>query len=345
MEVQVQTHGRPAHEVCLLTEWNAREDQARWKVSSIVSVVLHIIGLLVVIFVPLGGLNSPQEFKGSMASEKITPLIAPPRELTQTEPNQGKVGKEFTLDNLLPRPKIFIPPSPRAFEPSAPAPRPRPTMPEPPKLETSLPPAQLPPAPGVPAAPPPPQIQAQEKPKIALENLGAPAGAGTSTGQPKLKVPSTSVDEAAQAVSRGRGSVGGTVVSDIGPMPGIGESMRLPAAPAKTGSTLELLSDPMGVDFHPYLIRILATVKRNWWAVMPESAKMGLRGRVGIMFAINRNGSVPKLVIATPSGTEALDIAAVAGISASNPFPPLPTEFKGDQIRLQFTFLYNARTN
>ena len=74
---------------------------------------------------------------------------------------------------------------------------------------------------------------------------------------------------------------------------------------------------------------------------MPEAARLGRRGKVGIQFAIARNGNVPKLVIVTNSGTDALDRAAVAGISASNPFPPLPTEFKGDQIRLQFNFAYN----
>jgi outer membrane biosynthesis protein TonB len=48
-------------------------------------------------------------------------------------------------------------------------------------------------------------------------------------------------------------------------------------------------------------------------------------------------------VIETPSGVEALDRAAVAGISASVPFPPLPSEFKGSEIRLQFAFKYNVR--
>ena len=43
-------------------------------------------------------------------------------------------------------------------------------------------------------------------------------------------------------------------------------------------SQVQLLSDPMGVDFKPYLIRVLATVKRNWFAVYPESARFGLRG-------------------------------------------------------------------
>jgi len=33
--------------------------------------------------------------------------------------------------------------------------------------------------------------------------------------------------------------------------------------------------------------------------------------------------------------------AALAGISASNPFPPLPAGFRGDQIRLQLSFFYN----
>ena len=32
---------------------------------------------------------------------------------------------------------------------------------------------------------------------------------------------------------------------------------------------------------------------------------------------------------------------AVAAIRSSEPFPPLPKEFTGDNIVLQFTFLYN----
>ena len=44
-----------------------------------------------------------------------------------------------------------------------------------------------------------------------------------------------------------------------------------------------------------------------------------------------------------PSGAEALDRAAVAGISASNPLPPLPTDYSGEVVRLQLTFLYNMQ--
>jgi len=149
--------------------------------------------------------------------------------------------------------------------------------------------------------------------------------------------------DAMRNVARG-GSSGGLMVGDTGQgIGGIGEGINLPPSPGKAGSALELLSDPEGVDFRPYLIRILSNVRRNWWAVMPESASLGRRGKVAIQFAISRDGRVPKLVIVSPSGADALDRAAVAGISASNPFPPLPSEYKGEQIRLQFTFTYNMR--
>ena len=62
---------------------------------------------------------------------------------------------------------------------------------------------------------------------------------------------------------------------------------------------------------------------------------------MAIQFSIARDGKVPKLVIETSSGTDPLDRAAVAGISASTPFPPLPSDFKGDKIVLQFNFSYN----
>ncbi len=135
---------------------------------------------------------------------------------------------------------------------------------------------------------------------------------------------------------------GGLSVGDSGDdltlLPGINQAQ----SKGRMGSNLQLLSDANGFDFKPYLLQVLASVRRNWIAVIPQSASMGRRGQVLIQFIIDRHGAVPKLVIATSSGTEAFDRAAVAGVSASNPFPPLPPEFKGDQIRLQLAFSYNA---
>lgn len=269
----------------------------------------------------------------SVLFEKPTQLVAPPAELTQRAPNRGKVGREFDLESLLPRPALRLPPGGFRLPPRGPRADLAAELPEPPKLDS-------PPALGAlaPLPIPAPEIQPVEKPKLAFERPGPPPPVSSGTG--RLQVPGSSVSEATRAAARSRS--GGLIVGDVdlGPA-GVGEAFSLPATPGRQGSALELLSDPMGVDFKPYLIQILAIVRRNWYAVIPEVARLGRQGKVVIQFAIGRDGQVPKLVIVSPSGTEALDRAAVAGISASNPFPPLPADYRGLQIRLQFTFLYN----
>jgi len=85
----------------------------------------------------------------------------------------------------------------------------------------------------------------------------------------------------------------------------------------------------------------LQEVRTNWFAVYPEAARLGTRGRVVLEFSVGKSGGVLKVVFAGQSGAKALDQAAVAAISASNPLPPLPAEFKGDNIVLQMSFMYN----
>jgi len=106
---------------------------------------------------------------------------------------------------------------------------------------------------------------------------------------------------------------------------------------------LDVLSDTMGVDFGPYLARVLHDVRNNWYNIIPEAAYPPLRkkGRVAIEFAILKDGSVAGMKLEGPSGDVALDRAAWGGITASNPFPPLPNEFSGQYLYLRFRFYYN----
>jgi TonB family protein len=153
--------------------------------------------------------------------------------------------------------------------------------------------------------------------------------------------PKRTVEEMARQTSPTGG--GGVIVGDEGADLDTAPFSRQAPAPGRMASNLQLRSDAQGVDFKPYLIQVLAAVRRNWLAIIPESARLGRRGRVMLEFIIDRNGAVPKLVISSPSGTEAYDRAAVAGVSASYPFPPLPAGYKGDQIRLQMAFTYNGQ--
>ena len=104
-----------------------------------------------------------------------------------------------------------------------------------------------------------------------------------------------------------------------------------------------ILSDTRGVDFGPFLSRLLFSVRRNWYMVIPEVARLGKRGRVVYVFDIQRDGEVPQISMVLSSGTFPLDNAALAAIKMSIPTPPLPEEFTGPYLRLQFTFIYNQR--
>jgi TonB family protein len=106
----------------------------------------------------------------------------------------------------------------------------------------------------------------------------------------------------------------------------------------------EILSDTMGVDFGPYLEIVKREVKRNWYNLIPESV-LFKKGVVSLQFSILNNGQVAGLQYVTGSGDVSLDRAAYGGITASDPFPPLPTEFTGPNLTLRFTFFYNLNTD
>ena len=108
-------------------------------------------------------------------------------------------------------------------------------------------------------------------------------------------------------------------------------------------SNLDVLSDTMGVDFGPYLARVVHDVRENWYLLIPEIARAPImkKGKVSIQFAILKDGRVAGMRVSDGSGDVSLDRAAWGGITNSNPFPPLPAEFKGEYLELRFHFFYN----
>jgi TonB family protein len=281
----------------------------------------------------------------------VAPRIFEP---TQKAPNLTKVvHPELDVRSELEAPQSQAPkyrppqPAPGPVAKAVPPPAPTPVI-EPPKIQVTaaqpppLPPSIAPPpSPNgtIPQAPPPP---ADSKPRIAFENVAPPPPIRMNGPPPDPRLLMHQAPPEYSAPTNRPAGGGGVSVGDSGDdltlLPGLSQAQ----SKGRMGSNLQLLSDASGFDFKPYLMQVLASVRRNWMSVIPESAKMGRRGQVLIQFIIDRHGSVPKLVIATSSGTEAFDRAAVAGVSASNPFPPLPADFKGDQIRLQLAFSYNA---
>ena len=304
------------------------------------ALAVHALVFLLVVNAPAGAVvyrSAPEivlDFKRSVPL--VAPRNVPPFKLTQKEAQRSEPATEVDIAALQPKPEIRRPQQTPPGKPFTPPPA---TLQAPlieaPKVEVAQAAVPAIDAPKLPAAPPP---ETNRNPFERVAPAPAPQ-AGRPPGQ--VPLPKTGVTTPSRGAVRSGGR--GMVVGDGGALGagGVSEAITQSQAPGRPGSALELLSDPQGIDFRPYLVQVLASVKRNWLAVFPESARFGRQGRVAIQFAIDRNGRVPKLVIAMPSGTEALDRAGVAGISASNPFPPLPTEFRGNEIRLQLVFSYN----
>lgn len=308
----------------LLLDKSSQPD-LRWRLVFGGSLLLHLVAFVVFMTTPeFVSKSAPPPFR-----QKIAPLYLPPSLLTQKAPNRQQPSRSIDLAALM----SPAPSTPRAphFELPAAAPARQPAMPvvpPAPQVPTTSAVTALPPgaANGLPqpVAPPPPS------PTKPFQNLGDEDHADIP--KRKIAVPNASVDNAIKTLAPRANGNGRTVVSDAG-SPG---SLGTGSAPH---TEVELQSDPEGADFREYLTRILGIVRANWRQVLPESARMGLlRGSTVIEFAINRDGSIPKLVTADESGSRALDTAAVAGLSMSNPLPPLPPDFKGQQVRIAFTF-------
>jgi TonB family protein len=209
--------------------------------------------------------------------------------------------------------------------PARPSPRSLPTPPQPAQQA----PQQTPPT--------------QQGQQMAMNN---PPQFQTPNLQPKMTLPKAAPSFSAAAMSAGsaiqqaaRASVGSAGKLATGGGMGLG---RGPSG-GQVRDAMEITTDTQGVDFGPYLARIKQTIETNWYTEMPQSVYPPLRksGKVSIEFVILPDGRVQGMRVFFPSGDVALDRAAWGGISASNPFPPLPKEFHGPYLGLRCYFLYN----
>lgn len=106
---------------------------------------------------------------------------------------------------------------------------------------------------------------------------------------------------------------------------------------------IQMLTPNEGLDVAPFLKRLMESVKRNWYAKMPEAAKIGIKGKGVLHLRIQKNGTLDDApMIQTSSGEKTLDDAAVAAIVDSAPFEQFPENFKSPYVELRVMFLYNV---
>ena len=98
-----------------------------------------------------------------------------------------------------------------------------------------------------------------------------------------------------------------------------------------------LFFDPEGADFTRWINHFKGEVYRNW--IIPEPARMGVRGQVGIEFVVERSGRIVRLTQLSSAGMPALDRAAANALQGSD-LLPLPGDYPSPSVTMRVTFVY-----
>jgi len=152
---------------------------------------------------------------------------------------------------------------------------------------------------------------------IAKPTASGSAGSGTYAPRPSLS-PSASGNSG--QLSRGS-TAGGT--GNVGNPGGGG------GAPG-----IDALREP---DFGPYMRELQRRIKLNWDPPKGNESKT-----VVLLFKIAKDGRLLSCRVNKSSGLPTADQAALKAVELTAPFRPLPADFKGQSIDIQFTFDYRV---
>lgn len=322
-------------EVNLLTNTpRALRDEERWVLRG-ASAVLHAAAILILVLIPsLFSPRQPTQAEIISAAHSLGDLYMPPDLKSTLRPATPRVEPKSPAIHI--DPKVI-----RQLAPPAPTPdpiQPPSVVHEAPKDSVSTSPA--------PVVTPPHNEPAKPIPAPALESVEPPKPTTSTLILPKLSA-GRSIEQSLSDAQRDGGSA--PTIASQGRIPGArsggpgGGGFPGGGGQGEAGAGLQMLTPTQGVDFTSYLNRVYVSVKRNWFAIMPESAIMGDQGKVSLRFRIMRDGTViaEEPILEQSSGKPPLDRAAMSSIRASSPFEPLPSAFTGPYIELRYIYFYN----
>ena len=305
--------------------------RARFRESVYLSVFVWIAIAMVVFFGPKYLWHAPRVVLPSevLQAREMTELTDPALHAPHLSSAPPPRVDTHTLEHLRStEPKVASAPRPTTPAPqprteTQPETRPTPAQPPPPMQPATAPP-NLPSAPAPqPTRPPPPVVAEAPHPQPSSH----PDFATGSTN------PGDMINNATRNLSPGGGPArgitnGGRGGSDLGMGPA------------------EILSDTQGVNFNPYLQRILREIYNQWIPLIPEEARPPLSksGITMIRFTIMPDGTIGAMHLDGSTHDDALNHAAWGSIVGVNQFPPLPSQFHGPNLELRIHYLVNRQT-
>ena len=280
-----------------------------------------------------GGVNDPKR-KVSMPSpapkKASTPSAAAKNANKIIKQQQQQIKKQVQQQKQQSQPKKTQQPVQKKPQPAA---KPSPAKPAPPTARPSAKPTSAPAPVAKPTTPfraPAPKAAPPGK-TLATGPIGgtsAPTGSKSgasfsstsSSGSSYAPRPSLSPSSGGSSAPLSRGSSGSGNIGN----PGGGGG-----APG-----IDALREP---DFGPYMRELQRRIKLNWDPPKGNESK-----RVILLFKIAKDGRLLSCRVHKSSGMPSADQAALKAVELTAPFRPLPADFRGQSIDIQFTFDYNV---
>ena len=294
--------------------------RGRFRESIYISLFVWLAIAWVLFYGPRYLWHSPQLITPADAlhQQEVVQLNAPrlPRHAVAPAPRIDK-GTMAKLRALTPRP---------AAAPPAPAPTPTPA---PPTETAHTPPAAL----TQPTQPvPSPKLPLPSAPTPVQRSAEPDAPTPQPSTRPNFNTGRSASDDMQQAMSGSQNAGDDRSVGIKGSNRGTG-----------VGSGAEILSDTQGVNFQPYLARIIRLIYQQWLPLLPEEARPPLnkQGATLVRFTINPDGTVAAMHLDGSTHDDALNRAAWGSITGVGQFPPLPKQFHGPNLELRIHYSVN----
>ena len=264
-----------------------------------------------------GGVNDP--------TRKVSMPSPPPAKAQK--PTPSAVSSPVKSNKPAEQPKTKQPTKQAVTAPAAPAQTPQQAKPQPPTARPSLKPPMTP--------------KTVQKPSSAFQ-VPVPSG-GTKTGQ----YATGPISGSGKAANGGSGSYAPT--PSLAPTGGGSSTGTRLAKGGGGGGGTGNIGNPGGgggapgidairePDFGPYMRDLQRRIKMNWDPPKGNESK-----RVVLLFKIAKDGRLLSCSVFKSSGLPNADNAALNAVKLTAPFRPLPAEFKGQSIDIQFTFDYNV---
>lgn len=269
--------------------------------------------------------SSPAPAKKPNILSKISQAVAPTKTPSKTPPKATTPNKNVT-------------PSPVVQQP---VPKPQAARPQPPTARPSVRPPMTPKAVSKPTGSPfrvpvPPggtkQGQYATGPVSGSGSSKSGGTKGSGTYAPNPSLAPVGNGSGSKLASSGTGKGGSGTGSGYG-RSGSGSGGGNPGGGGGRPG-IDAIREP---DFGPYMRELQRRIKMNWDPPKGNESK-----RVVLLFKIAKDGRLLSCSVFKSSGLPNADKAAINAVHLAAPFRPLPPEFKGQSIDIQFTFDYNV---